>query len=254
MEDLLPLYVLIPVSIVGIFVSIFCLKYLFNSIKEVSKDDTISLNPMEADDYNREFLKAVICYSVLISTFFITTLNPLYGLVAGVECIFLFVFFFKYLFKYDKEMCRKLYKLKEVSNINMFILVDLPYFYSILVLGSCFPVIGHIIIFLITFTKHTFITNRCENCNSTSWDQEEIDNGYIYRHFTERTEEERLEPIGGGEYRKVRIIKTRPLTKRYHSYTKVFKCRNCGYTWSYNYNHFYVHHEYGPYKVREESY
>ena len=157
MEELfnpeVPVFISVIVLILCTILDIMLMKYVWTTIKTISKKDE-NTPKLEPSYYNMAYLK---CYGALCIVAFSSLTIRLTALISFVIVGCAISFFYLcivYLFKYQKKIVDILFDNRKVSNTNIRLIQYIPYAFCILVLGSFFPVVGHFIIFAVTFKKN----------------------------------------------------------------------------------------------------
>lgn len=127
---------------------------------------------------------------------------------------------------------------RKVSNTNIRLIQNIPYAFCILTLGSFFPVVGHVIIFAVSYKIIRSVTSgRCEVCYGTKINKEIYDLGLKHKYI------ERIEK---------KTTTTTPIHQTFKMHEKVFICEECAHMWSYVYEGAMVIQKQGKKKYKKE--
>ena len=230
---LLPLYIGIPIVIVGIIVAICSYNYFSRTMKEVSNPDLLASNHNQnAKYYKSKFLKSLGAMWLFGVSAIAYLAVPYTIVLAFVNAIVFYIFIWKYLFKHHTNMCNVLLENQKLENSTVSRILGISYFGSVIILGSFWPIIGHIILFAITFKKHRTTLGRCANCHSTRYTDKLVE-GPLRTKETNHTSKEYENRREEGRIVEYETWTTKYYREIYQTYYRVFRCLSCGNTWEY---------------------
>ena len=227
-----PVFISIIVLVLCSILAIRSISYIWDTFKSVSTRDK-DTSELDAEYYNRRYLKCIAAFFAISISSLAIKLTALFSYVL-VGCVISFVYLcIKYLFSYHRTITNILFENRTISNNNLRLLLYIPYGISVLVLGSPIPVLGPIIIFVLTIKKIRPISSgRCEKCRGTSVTRNIHDLGLKHKFSEEILKKTTLERDSHGNETETIETTTTPIHRAYKMYEDVYICEECGYMWN----------------------
>jgi hypothetical protein len=233
MEEIsfLPAYIGIPIVLLGAYVSIRLYRYVVNTIKEVSDPNPCAPNHnQEKKYYTSRFWKSIgaLWLYWLCAVSYIA--YPFAAPLAIVNGVAFYVLLWKYLFKHHNNMCKVIVYNEKLNNDTVSFILDISYFGSVLILGAIWPVIGHLILLILTSKKHMSTGGRCKNCNSKN-SSCSLAEGPVRIKEKNHTSKSNDTTREGDDLVETTTWTTKYYREVYKTFYHVYRCENCGCTW-----------------------